>query len=344
MAKIRVLVVDDSAYVVSSVTRRLHKEPDIEVIDTASNGAQAIEKIKELRPDVVTLDIVMPEMDGLTALRYIMTECPTPVVMLSALTSDNAEPTIRALELGAVDFYLKPSSLKPYGENDENNTLINKIKTAAKEDVSQKGTPLPRSTFKKKAYGQPHTDFKKLVIIGTSTGGPRALMQLVPSLPGNLSAGILIVQHMPPMFTKSLAERLNLASEIHVTEAGEGDEVQRGVALLAPGDFHMVVNEKGHIHLTQDPPVLGVRPAADVTMRSVANVYKNSTLGVVLTGMGMDGTEGSAFIKAAGGTVLAQDEATSAVFGMPASVINAGRADKVVPLNKMAMEIIRSCN
>jgi two-component system chemotaxis response regulator CheB len=264
--------------------------------------------------------------------------------MLSALTSENAESTVRALEYGAVDFFLKPSTLRPYGETEEDETLINKIKMAAKQDVSGKGTPMPRSTFKKKPASLQHEDFKKLVIIGTSTGGPRALMQLVPSLPKNISAGILIVQHMPPMFTKSLADRLDLASEIHVAEAGEGDEIQRGVALMAPGDFHMVVNEKGQIHLTQDPPVLGVRPAADVTMKSVANVYKNSTLGVVLTGMGMDGTEGSLYIKAAGGTILAQDEATSAVFGMPASVINAGRADKVLPINKMAMEIIRTCN
>jgi two-component system chemotaxis response regulator CheB len=156
--------------------------------------------------------------------------------------------------------------------------------------------------------------------------------------------GVLIVQHMPPMFTKSLAERLNLASEIEVAEAGEGDEVRRGVALMAPGDFHMLVDDKGQIHLTQDPPVQGVRPAADVTMKSVADIYKESTLGVVLTGMGADGTEGSLYIKAAGGRALAQDEATSAVFGMPASVINAGRADKVLPLQKMAMEIMRACN
>jgi two-component system, chemotaxis family, protein-glutamate methylesterase/glutaminase len=344
MGKIRVLVVDDSIYVVKAVSRRLAAEPGIEVIDTASNGVQAIEKVKALKPDVVTLDVVMPEMDGLTALKYIMMECPTPIVMLSALTSDNAEPTIRALEYGAVDFFLKPSSLKPYGVNDEDNTLVAKIKMAAKQDVSGKGTPMPRSSIKKKSSPQEHEDFKKLVIIGTSTGGPRALMQLVPSLPKNISAGILIVQHMPPMFTKSLAERLDLASEIHVAEAGEGDEIQRGVALMAPGDFHMVVNDKGQINPTQDPPVLGVRPAVNVTMKSVADVYKDNTLGIVLTGMGMDGTEGSMYIKAAGGTVLAQDEATCAVFGMPASVINAGRADKVVPLNKMAMEIIRSCN
>lgn len=344
MGKIRVLVVDDSAFVVKSLTKRLQAEPDIEVIDTATNGVQAIEKIKALRPDVVTLDIVMPEMDGLTALKYIMQECPTPVVMLSALTSDNAEPTIRALEYGAVDFFLKPSSLKPYGENDEDNTLVTKIKAAAKQDVTGRSTPMPRGSLKKQPSAADHEEFNKLVIIGTSTGGPRALMQLVPSLPGNISAGILIVQHMPPMFTKSLAERLNLASEVRVAEAGEGDEVQRGVALMAPGDFHMTVNEKGQIHLTQGPPVQGVRPAADVTMKSVAGVYKDSTLGVVLTGMGIDGTEGSLYIKAAGGKVLAQDEASSAVFGMPASVINAGRADKVVPLNKMAMEIIRSCN
>jgi two-component system chemotaxis response regulator CheB len=344
MDKIKVLIVDDSGYVINVLSRRLQSDYDIEVIGSARNGIEAVQKVKSLRPDVVTMDIVMPEMDGLTALKNIMADCPTPVIMLSALTRENAEPTIRALEYGAVDFYLKPSMLKPDGNGSGDNILVTKIKMAAKARLNGKKPAVTAAAPVKKTPAVGRGSFKKLVIIGSSTGGPRALMQVIPNLPEDISAAILLVQHMPPVFTKSLAERLNLSSAIQVAEAKEGDEVTKGLALMAPGDYHMVVNEDGKIHLTQDPPVLGVRPAIDITMKSVAGVYKAKTLGVVLTGMGTDGTIGSSFIKGAGGRILAQDEATCAVYGMPASVAQVGFVDKVLSLPDMAGEIVRECS
>jgi two-component system chemotaxis response regulator CheB len=344
--KVRVLVVDDSRYVVVTVTKRLESDPEIEVVGSARNGIEAIEKVKSLQPDVVTMDIVMPEMDGITALEKIMAECPTPVVMLSALTSENAAPTIRALELGAVDFYLKPSAIRPIGNDIEDDGLAAKIKTAAASNIRKDGASQDL------AHGTPETNkpavekkttFKHLVVIGSSTGGPRALMQVVPLIPADIPAAILIVQHMPPMFTKSLADRLAQVSKIEVMEAREGSVISRGKALLAPGDFHMVINDKHNIVLNQEPPNLGVRPSVDPTMKSAASIFGSSVLGVILTGMGMDGTQGASAIKAKGGRIFAQDEATCAVYGMPQSVAKAGWVDKVYPIGKMALKITEAC-
>jgi two-component system, chemotaxis family, protein-glutamate methylesterase/glutaminase len=344
MDKIKVLIVDDSGYVINAVTRRLQTDYDIEVVGSARTGIEAITKVKTLRPDVVTMDIVMPEMDGLTALKNIMENCPTPVIMLSALTKENAEPTIRALEYGAVDFYLKPSILKPDGNGNGDGVLVNKIKMAAKARISGRKPVVPAAVPIKKTDTGSRVSFKKLVVIGSSTGGPRALMQVIPNLPEDISAAILIVQHMPPVFTKSLAERINMSSAIEVAEAKEGDEIKKGLALMAPGDYHMVLNDEGRIHLTQDPSVHGVRPAIDITMKSVAPIFKAKTLGVVLTGMGIDGTLGSSFIKGAGGRILAQDEATCAVYGMPASVAQSGCVDTVLPLSEIAGGIAQECS
>jgi two-component system chemotaxis response regulator CheB len=338
--KIRVLVVDDSGYVITSVTNKLNADPNIEVVGSARNGIEAIEKVKDLKPDVVTLDVIMPEMDGLTALQKIMVECPTPVVMLSALTSENAETTIKALELGAVDFFLKPSAINPVADD----VLANKIKTAAKCDVLRDGQyKTGVNLLKKKASSEKYVPFEKLVVIGASTGGPRSLMRLVPSLPADIPAAVLIVQHMPPIFTRTLAERLDQVSQINVEEAQEGSIASKSKILIAPGDFHMLIEENGKITLNQDPHILGVRPAVDVTMKSAAEKYGSSVIGVVLTGMGIDGTEGASCIKSAGGTVLVQDESTSAVFGMPMSVIKAGCADKILPLHEMAGGIVEAC-
>ena len=342
--KVRVLVVDDSGYVISVITRRLGIDPDIEVIGSARNGIEAIEKVKSLKPDVVTMDIIMPEMDGITALEKIMAECPTPVIMLSALTSENAAPTIRALELGAVDFYLKPSSLRPVGMRVNDDSLTAKIKAAAMSHITGREKLLTGITPLKKEKSALKSDaFKNLVVIGTSTGGPRALMQVIPALPADIPAAVLVVQHMPPMFTKTLAERLNQASEVDVAEARDGTVIRKGTVLMAPGDFHMAVDENGKISLNQEPTVLGVRPAVDWTMKSAADVYGAAVLGVILTGMGTDGTEGASRIKASGGRILAQDEATSAVYGMPQSVFKAGCVDKVFPLQGIANGIVEAC-
>ena len=339
--KIRVLVVDDSGYVTTAVTNKLNADPDIEVIGSARNGIEAIEKVKNLKPDVVTLDVIMPEMDGLTALQRIMAECPTPVVMLSALTNDNAETTIKALELGAVDFFLKPSAINPVADD----TLAGKIKTAAKCNILKNGQHSSgTNTLKKKIVTDKFTPFKKLVVIGASTGGPRSLMQLIPSLPADLPAAVLIVQHMPAVFTRSLAERLDQVSQMYVEEAREGSIASKSKITIAPGDFHMLINDGGKITLNQEPHVLGVRPAVDVTMKSAAAKYGASVIGVVLTGMGIDGTEGAFSIKSSGGRILVQDEATCAVYGMPMSVIKAGYADRILPLHKMAGGIVEACS
>lgn len=344
--KIRVLVVDDSKYVVVTVTKKLMTDPGIEVIGTASNGCEAVEKVKSLRPDVVTMDVVMPEMDGIAALEKIMAECPTPVVMLSALTSENAEPTIKALQLGAVDFYLKPSAIRPVGTGVADDGLIGKIKIAASSNIGHRIPEAEAATRERTAAKRDalkKTKFDKVVVIGSSTGGPRALMQVVPYLPADIPATILIVQHMPPVFTRSLAERITQSSKIEVEEAKDGSVMQQGKALLAPGDFHMLINDKHSIVLNQDPPNLGVRPSVDYTMRSAAEVFGSSVLGVILTGMGMDGTQGASVIKARGGRIFAQDEATSAVYGMPQSVARSGCVDKIYPIQKMAQKITEAC-
>lgn len=344
MAKrIRVLVVDDSGYVVAAVTRKLQAHPDIDVVGSAFNGLEALQKVKDLRPDVVTLDVVMPEMDGLAALQHIMAETPTPVVMLSALTAENAETTIRALEYGAVDFFLKPSVIRPAGTEPADDTLVNKILSAARTPVKGNNALLndrENAPIRKRASISPAHE---VVVIGASTGGPRALMDVVPLLPDDFPAAVLIVQHMPPVFTKSLADRLNRVSQLTVEEAQDGSIVRQGMALVAPGGYHMTLVDRNRVVLDQGPPQQGVRPAINPTMKSAAKIFGSSTLGVILTGMGCDGTEGALAIRNAGGKILAQDEATSAVYGMPMSVAKAGQVNRVIPLPLMAREIIRSC-
>ena len=347
----RVLIVDDSAFARLMISKHLALDPDIEIAGTARDGIDAIDKIKVLKPDVITLDVEMPKMDGVKALETIMADYPTPVVMLSALTAEGADVTIKALELGAVDFFLKQSIINPTGDGATNSELINKVKQAAKVDVAGVTSrlkniiaTLQRSSQKKAAVAAPRTSkINKVLIIGSSTGGPRALYEVVPNLPADLPAAILMVQHMPPKFTKSIAERLNDLSKINVKEAEAGDLVSQGQALIAPGGYHMVVRMNGQIALNQDKPRGGLRPAADVTIESAVKVYGSRCIGVILTGMGSDGTQGCAMIKAGGGKVLAEHESTCVVYGMPRSVVEAGLADKVVPINKMVDEIVAFC-
>ncbi len=343
--KTKVLVVDDSGFVRAVVSKKLETDPGIEIVGTASDGIEAIEKVKELRPNVVTLDVMMPRMDGLAFLEHIMKDCPTPVVMLSACTSEGADISIKALELGAIDFFLKPSVLNPAGDDKTLWELIKKIKLAARAKITPRQPP--RSDMDQQSQENEPGDARyadlKTIIIGTSTGGPRALMQVIPALPAHIPASILVVQHMPPLFTKSLAERLDDASQIEVREARAGDKIRPGLALIAPGDYHMVIVKGNRIALNQEPPIWGVRPSVDVTMESVAKIRGAKSVGVVLTGMGVDGTKGASFIKAAGGKILAEDESTCAVYGMPMSVAEAGYADKIVPVDKMAVEIMEMC-
>jgi two-component system chemotaxis response regulator CheB len=348
---IKVLIVDDSAYARYTIAKHICLDSNIEVIATSHDGYDAVKKVRELKPDVVTMDIEMPRLDGLKALEEIMATFPTPTIMLSNLTSEGAEATIRALELGATDFFLKPSLINSAEKDTLFEELIKKIKNIAGINIKhfvQNRDNINKTNINnvKKHSGngyRSNSDVSKVVIIGSSTGGPRSLYQIIPTIPSNIPAAILIVQHMPPKFTNSMAERLNELSNIDIKEAQNGDEIIAGRALIAPGGYHMTVDNNKRIAITEDKPRSGLRPAVDVTMETAVNVFGNRCTGVILTGMGHDGTEGAALIKAAGGTIIAQDEESCVVYGMPRSVIENGLAHKVVPLNNIVREITLNC-
>ena len=340
---VRVLVVDDSAFLRFTLTNRLNNVDGISVLAAAHDGKEALELIPALKPDVITLDIEMPHMDGLTTLQQIMAKYPTPVIMVSNLTTEGSRETIKALTYGAVDFIAKPSALV----NIETiiDDLIAKIQRAANAHVfpvvtlSSGVDPKPNSTNPKQTCL--HHDQDKVVVIGSSTGGPRALNTVINQLSAQLPASFLIVQHMPVGFTRSLAERLNSTSNLLVKEAEPGDTLKNGQALVAPGGFHMVLDENNKIALNQNPTIHGVRPAVDATLLSVAQKYGKSTIAVILTGMGNDGTNGAILVHSLGGKVIIEDESTCVVWGMPRSVWEAKAADDIVPLPDIAKAIER---
>jgi two-component system chemotaxis response regulator CheB len=351
MPPIRILIVDDSAVIRKVLTEGLASDPAIEVAGTAANGQIAISKIPQVNPDLVTLDIEMPGMNGLETLVAIRKIYPKlPVIMFSTLTERGASATLDALALGANDYVTKPSNVGSATAALERirEQLIPKIKAHCPL-ISPSGlkpaTALPKSPAASRAKldtqgpGAP----VEIVAIGVSTGGPNALAEVVPRLPASLPVPVVIVQHMPPIFTKLLAERLSSKSQIRVEEGQPGQTLEPGQAWVAPGDFHMAVERgKAGVHLIthRQPPENSCRPAVDVLFRSVAEVYGPRALGVVMTGMGQDGLRGSERIREAGGRVLAQDEATSVVWGMPGFVAQAGLAEKVLPLNQIAAEIV----
>jgi two-component system chemotaxis response regulator CheB len=334
---VRVLVVDDSAYMRYTLGKYLAEAPGIVVAGTARDGREALALIPKLDPDVVTLDVEMPHLDGLSTLREIMAVMPRPVVMVSSLTTEGAHATIQALTLGAVDFVAKPSTKANVAAIAEE--VIAKIRTAAGARVKAAPVLAPppsqpvRGEGSEKAKStRPLTARDKVVVIGASTGGPRALNTVLAALSADLPAAMLIVQHMPVGFTRSLAERLNSVSAWAVKEAEPGDRLRVGSALLAPGGFHMALDGSDQIMLNQNPAVHGVRPAVDVTMSAVARRYASAAVGVVLTGMGQDGTHGAVLIHGAGGQVIAEAESTCVVWGMPRSVVEAGAADAIAAL------------
>jgi two-component system chemotaxis response regulator CheB len=345
---IRVMVVDDSAFMRYTVTRHLDGDPDITVVGSARDGLEALAKIPALRPDVVTLDVEMPRLDGLATLKRIMAECPTPVVMLSSLTQHGARTTVQALMRGAVDFVAKPAVS---GDTEAVMAeLIGKVKLAARVGLGARGDSRERplspppvvepvvaeaSMVLDKPGPRPFHLGDPVLVIGASTGGPRALQRVLSDLPGDLPAAVVVVQHMPAGFTRSLAQRLNETCAISVQEAAPGDRLACGLALLAPGDYHLRFEGRHQVVLDQGPRRHHVRPAVDITMESAATQHGAHVVGAVLTGMGSDGTAGCRAIKEAGGRVAAEDESTSVVFGMPRSVIEAGLADHVVPLDEM---------
>lgn len=345
MQSCRVVVVDDSVFIRKFITNILESDKDIKVVATAVNGIDAIHKVKEFRPDVVTLDIEMPQMDGLTALRTIMQDHPCPVVMVSSHTKLGAEATIQALELGAVDFVAKPSGDIYLDMDLIRDELILKVKVAAQAYYRIVKPPMDLPYFDTGILWDDKPQvLKKIVAIGCSTGGPRALHTLISGLPGNIPAALVIVQHMPPKFTKSLAERLNTISQLQVLEANDGDELLAGQALLAPGDKHMKINNIGgrfFVKLTDEPPVGGLRPSIDKMMVSLAEC-KFPLIGVILTGMGQDGVQGLKKIKEVNGYTIAEDESTCIVYGMPRAAAENKCVDKIVPLPLVAKTILEN--
>jgi len=349
--RIKVLVVDDSAFMRKAIRQILESDPRIEVIGTARNGEDALEKLQELAPDVVTLDVNMPHMDGLTCLRHIMSTHPLPVVMISSLTQEGAKETFEALDLGAVDFIPKLSGTISLDIGRQKKEIIAKVKAAAFAKIERKKPSvrpaLKRARVSLKKQGEKALVSQKAVAIGVSTGGPQTLMRIIPYLPANLPASLLIVQHMPPNFTRAFAERLNSASALEVKEAEAGDVVEDGKAYLAPGDYHMTVvrrtlGEGAIIRLSKEPSNVLHRPSVDVMMSSVAKVYGKNAVGVILTGMGKDGAEAMVEIKRNGGKTIAQDEASSIIFGMPKAAIEMGCVDKVISAEEMAQAIVRA--
>ena len=340
-SRIRVLVVDDSVVIRRLVTHALSQDPTLEVVGSASNGSIALARIPQLNPDVMTLDIEMPEMDGLETLRCLRkTSNDIRVIMFSTLTERGAAVTMEALTLGADDYVAKASNTGALDRSMASlrEELIPKIKQFFV--LQEAGTPAPAlSTNGARAltfvpFRQ--TSPPKVVAIGVSTGGPTALGHIIPQFPADFALPVLIVQHMPPLFTRLLAERLQVSSPLKIQEASEGALVEAGKVLIARGDYHMRVARKGTqtvVTLDQGPPENSCRPAVDVLFRSVEEVYGGATIAAVLTGMGYDGARGASVLKAAGAYVIAQDEATSVVWGMPGAIVRAGLADAVVPLD-----------
>ncbi len=339
----KVLVVDDSALIRMSVSEILSRA-GMEVI-TAKNGREAVEKVLKENPDVVTLDIKMPVMDGLTALKLIMEKKPTPVVMLSSLTYEGARETIEALKLGAVDFIAKPGGVVTDLKEIEDE-IVRKVRMAAETSPNiiriqnlkkLKGLGVVRGKWKK-------TDKDVCILIGSSTGGPSALEMIIPRLPADIPAPVFIVQHMPPGFTKQLAERLNSISEIEVKEAENNERVRKGVAYIAPGGYHMKLRKAMdvvRIKIVDGKPVNAVKPSVDVTADSIVDIYDGNTIGVILTGMGEDGAYGMKRIRDAGGLTIASSEDTCVVFGMPKAAIELGAIVSVKPVFEIAEEIVR---
>lgn len=377
---IRILVVDDSAFMRKVLSDLFKGQPDFEVVDIARNGVEAVEKVKQFSPDVVTLDVEMPLMDGLAALEQIMAVKPTPVVMVSSLTKSGADATIKALSLGAVDFVAKSAGAISRIDEIEKD-LLQKCRAAAgvsgirlrtgsgvmpkpavispvitpvkiqpvlteMQSVADKAPlidkTVPAGIAPKAAAISGVDDW--IVAIGTSTGGPRALQEVLTRLPGNLPCPTLVVQHMPPGFTKSLAERLNTLCELTVKEAADNDKLVAGTVYIAPGDFHLTLRREGtgtYVKLNKDPAIGGLRPAVDPMMVSVSETYGIKTVGVILTGMGHDGAKGMQAIKRLRGLTIAEDQSTAVVFGMPKAAIEAGVVDTVLPLPQVAEGIIQ---
>jgi two-component system chemotaxis response regulator CheB len=343
MPPVRVLVVDDSVVVRKLLSEVLAASPQIQLAGTASSGAIALAKIPQLNPDVVTLDIEMPGLNGIETLSEIRKLYPKlPVIMFSTLTEQGAAITLEALSLGASDYMTKPTNSESLAGAmaEVRRDLITKILCLTRSD--RRATPASLSVPPLRA--RTGTSRIEILAIGTSTGGPNALAEVIPRLPDGFPVPVVVVQHMPPLFTRLLAERLSSRARIPVHEAEAGSTLEPGHVWIARGDYHMMVARKGLqtvLELNQDPSENSCRPAVDVLFRSVAQTYGPNVLGVVMTGMGSDGARGAVYIREAGGEIFVQDEASSVVWGMPGAVVHSQSANKICPLAEISQEIVR---
>lgn len=347
---INVVVIDDSAFMRKSISMMLESDPEIKVVATGRDGKDGIEKIRQFQPDLVTMDVEMPVMTGLEALAIIMKEMPLPVLMISSLTTEGAQATVDALSLGAVDFISKENSYVSVSISKIRDELVSKVKQIARsrsllfrlQRIRKPASFLRElaqvpATVGMQAIKLPDKPLRAMVL-GISTGGPFALLQTIPKLPRSFPLAIAIVQHMPPRFTKSMAERLNGVSEIRVREAEDGDVMEPGLALVAPGGLHMTFAKSAgcvRVCISDEPRDTLYHPSADLMMKSAAAVYNAPLLGVIMTGMGKDGLEGLKDIKKLGGYVLAQDEDSCVVYGMPRAAVEEGVADVICPLDEI---------
>jgi two-component system chemotaxis response regulator CheB len=346
----RVLVVDDSAFMRQLASRVIEESGEFVVAGTARNGYDALKQIRLLDPDIVTLDVDMPELDGLGALACIMNETPRPVVMLSAgTTSSGISATVRALELGAVDFVLKPSGAISLDLARIGDRLLDALRAAARANpaglgaIARRTLPHGHTPISSDAVVAGAIAATSVVVIAASTGGPRALAAVLPRLPRSLCAAVLVVQHMPAGFTKSFAQRLDTISPMRTDEAHDGELVVNGRAYVAPGGMHMTMRDDGSgpaISLDNGPPMWGVRPAADHLFHSAAALFGPSVIAVVLTGMGRDGADGTRAIRAVGGRAVVQDRETATIFGMPHAALQHAGADRVLPLGEIGNAIV----
>lgn len=375
MNKIKVLIVDDSIFMRKALEAILANETDIEIIGQARNGKECLDLVEKLHPDVITLDVEMPVMDGIQALEHIMKHNPTPVIMVSSLTQEGAELTIKALELGAVDFIPKDSNafgghavevglkekIRKFAKNKH---MINLLQHSRPGATSSTTTPhtdggqfkINRTTTLHTLdtpHGSAGTDgskrvitnksgIKRIVALGTSTGGPQSLQKVIPLLPADLGVPIVITQHMPPNFTASLANRLNSLSKLEVIEAQGKEKLEPNVVYIAKGGYHLKFKKVGpsvYTELSTEPSDVFNIPGVDVMVESIAEIYGKECLGVIMTGMGNDGTKGLTTLKGMGGTIIAQNEPSCIVYGMPRAVVEAGIADEIVPLEEIASRI-----
>jgi two-component system chemotaxis response regulator CheB len=336
---IRVLVVDDSLLMRQMVTRFL-TEAGMKVVATAKNGLEGLELALQYKPDVITLDVQMPEMDGLEMLKLLMKKQPAPVVMLSSMTQENAATTFEALHLGAVDFVGKPGGAVSLKLAEVKQELVYKVIAASHALLDIKAEPKEEKILDTLDWDSD----EGVVIIGSSTGGPKALSYIIPEIPKDFLLPIVVVQHMPPGFTASLSKRLNERSYLLVSEAKENKVPKPGEVWIAPGGVHLVFDVEKKMKYDNSPPHLGVRPAVDITLMSAVEVWGKNVIGVILTGMGTDGSKGCRKVKQAGGKVIVQDKQTSVVYGMPKKVVETGLADRVCSLGQIAGMLYQSVN